>query len=530
MPRAPIASLARQLRRHRALTRILIAGLPLALAVAVSAGGAAQAGLTTVQLPPPSILPVNVGVGIVTNHSVTVDFATAMDRASVEAGLTIAPAIPLRLQWSEDGRRLTLTPRALWSTDARYSLVVASSARTSTGMKLGLPTRFSFTTQTAPRITDFRLHFVGEPANGAAVHKAETAEATTADATGPPSDTASEVSAGTSLEITFSAAVNRGEVERAFLLSPAMPGIVRWNGATMTFRPIGRFTPDARYAVTLAGVHDLVGNPLAGDASFSFTTVPSAQLVQSAPKAGATGVADTQISLGFSQPVDVAAVGQALRVVDHATGAAVSGSITWNAVHTQLRFVPTRAFAGGHRFDVTLAAGARDADGNPVTASLTFSTRPPPAAPRPRASGSGPAASSTLTGYALNQVNAARAAHGLPPLVLDARISAVSLAHAWDQIRNNYFSHTGSDGSTPQDRLRRAGLSFGWSGENQCYNNNSGRTITGVLNWCHAEFMSEPYPGYANHIGNILGIHYHRVGIGIAVSGAKVVIVWDFVD
>ncbi|MEP6807728.1 MAG: Ig-like domain-containing protein, partial [Chloroflexota bacterium] len=192
MPRAPIASLARQLRRHRALTRILIAGLPLALAVAVSAGGAAQAGLTTVQLPPPSILPVNVGVGIVTNHSVTVDFATAMDRASVEAGLTIAPAIPLRLQWSEDGRRLTLTPRALWSTDARYSLVVASSARTSTGMKLGLPTRFSFTTQTAPRITDFRLHFVGEPANGAAVQKAETAEATIADATGPPSDTASE--------------------------------------------------------------------------------------------------------------------------------------------------------------------------------------------------------------------------------------------------------------------------------------------------------------------------------------------------
>jgi uncharacterized protein YkwD len=40
--------------------------------------------------------------------------------------------------------------------------------------------------------------------------------------------------------------------------------------------------------------------------------------------------------------------------------------------------------------------------------------------------------------------------------------------------------------------------------------------------------MSEPYPGYPNHIGNILSSHYNRVGVGIAQSGSKVIIVWDF--
>jgi hypothetical protein len=56
------------------------------------------------------------------------------------------------------------------------------------------------------------------------------------------------------------------------------------------------------------------------------------------------------------------------------------------------------------------------------------------------------------------------------------------------------------------------------------------RSTTQTLNWCQSEFMSEPYPGYANHIGNILSTHYTRVGIGIAIQGSKVIIVWDFTD
>ena len=90
--RAPFASLSYQLRRHRAIARALIAALSLAVAAAVSAGGAAQAGLTTILPVPTSILPVGIGVGIGTGQAVTMTFAQPMDAASVEAALTLAPS------------------------------------------------------------------------------------------------------------------------------------------------------------------------------------------------------------------------------------------------------------------------------------------------------------------------------------------------------------------------------------------------------------------------------------------------------
>ena len=518
--RAPVASFSTQLRRHRAITRTAIAALALGLAAAASAGGAAQAGLTSILPPPQSILPAVIGEGINTYQAVTLTFAYPMDRTSVEDALVIAPAHPAELLWGDDGRTLKVVPQGLWSTDRRYAVVVAASARSTAGALLGAPARFSFTTQAAPRIDEFGLHYVAEPEGGAAALRAAAA-----DVAGPPPDTASGVSAKTSIRLTFSSAMRRGEVERAFLLSPAVPGDFTWSGSTVIFSPTERLVPGARYAVSLNGVHDLDGNPLAGDASFSFTTRAGAQLVQSTPKADATRVSDKEIVLWFSQPMDPASVAAALRIGDRTTGAALSGATSWNASHTQLRFTPARALPAGHRFDVSLADGSVDADGNPVVASLTFTTK---AAARPAAPH--PAASSTLTGYALNQVNAARAAYGLGPLVLDSAISAVSLAHAWDQIIYNYFSHNSRDGSTHQDRLRAAGISFGWSGENMCYSYNGSRSTSGTLDWCHSQFMSEPYPGVANHIGNILGTHYTRIGIGIAVSGAKVIIVWDFAD
>ncbi|MEX0710201.1 MAG: Ig-like domain-containing protein [Chloroflexota bacterium] len=490
----------------------------MALAAAVSAGGGAQAGFDAVLPAPPSILPVNIGVGVASSDAVRVTFSEPMDRDSVESALTIAPAHTVVLRWSDDSRSAFVDPRGLWSTDRRYALVVAPTARTAGGALLGGHARFSFTTATAPRITDFGVRFVAEPVGGAAALEPGSMEPA-----GPPPDTASSVSAETSISITFSAPMNRIEVERAFVLSPSVPGIFRWTGTTLTFQPIERLESDARYTVTLIGAHDRAGNALDGDAAFSFTTRPGAQLVQTTPATGATGVRDGEIVLWFSQPMDPSSV--LLAVSDN--GAAVGGTVAWNATATQLRFTPSRAFAAGHRFDVGLAAGAIDADGNAVTAALSFTTRPAP--PR-RVSIPATPPAPTLTGYALNQINAARAAYGLPALRLDNAISSVAQAHAADLMANNYFSHTNLQGMNTADRLRAAGIVFGWSGENLCMNNGSGRTTTEMLAWCHSQFMSEPYPGYANHIGNILHAHYTRVGVGIAIVGAKTIIVWDFAD
>jgi len=243
--------------------------------------------------------------------------------------------------------------------------------------------------------------------------------------------------------------------------------------------------------------------------------------------------------MSFSQPMDRTATTRALRIVDTATGAAVSGKVTWDATSTRVAFTPNQPFAAGTTFSVTLAKGARDADGNAISANWSFSTKVAPATfaqplAQPGARVSAPsippaAPATSLAGYALNQVNAARAAYGFPPLVLDAGLSAAASSHAMDQAVNNYFSHTGRDGSSRETRLARAGVSWDWwTGENQCYL--VGQSQQATLNWCHQQFMAEPYPGYWNHINNILNPNARRMGVGIAQVGGKIVIVWDFAD
>ncbi len=378
--RLPIATLSALMHRHPALTRATAAGLILALAAGISLGGAAQASLTAVLPAPPSILPLNIGIGIGTRDPVTLSFAQAMDPASVEAALTVTPAHPFRAAWSQDGRSLQLRPASLWRTDARYALTIGSTARTASGALLGGPARFSFTTQTAPRVREFSVTSAAAPPVPSAAMDPAGDDPAGAVAI------ASGVSSGTAIRIIFNSAVDRGEVEAGFLLSPAVPGVFTWAGTAMTYSPIERLAPDARYAVSLTGVHDLAGNPLAGDTSFSFTTRAASQLLRSTPAAGATRVTNRELVLWFSQSVDSGSVGQALRVRDRTSGKTLTGSIVWNAAATQLRFTPTRAFAAGHRIDVSLADGAVDADGNAVTASLTFTTRASAhATPRSRA-------------------------------------------------------------------------------------------------------------------------------------------------
>ncbi len=227
--------------------------------------------------------------------------------------------------------------------------------------------------------------------------------------------------------------------------------------------------------------------------------------------------------------MDAGLTGSALKVNDKTTGKPVPGKVSWNEAGTQLTFTPTPGLSKGHTIVVSLATGAVDTDGNAVGGSWSFRTKPPAAAPvvrRTTTLASGPAAPADQIAYALWQINQSRAAYGFAPLRLDSAISAVAAGHAWDMINYGYFSHTGRDGSTVSTRLRAAGISFSWSGENMCYV--SGQSLRATLQWCHSTFMSEPYPGYANHIGNILSSHYTRVGIAIAQSGPKIIIVWDF--
>jgi uncharacterized protein YkwD len=556
----PFASLGKLLSRHRAITRVSLAAISFTVIAAFSQQPTAQAGPQATPVTPESLLPQSVGIAVDTQAPITISFEAPMDPASVESAFELLPAQPIELSWNDAHTVLTVAPDGQWRTDERYLVVVGSESSTSLGSQLRAAQSFAFTTLTAPAVTDFQVHLAGPDRAGAkaeaaakeitvrsSVMAADTGARTDGDAIGhpigagatsqPPTDTPTRVSSATSISIDFSVPMDRNDVEGRFAISPKIKGSLTWKRGSLVFTPRERLQPGTRYTISLIGAHDLTGNALGGTGNFSFIVQSSAQLTKTTPTANATGVEPASVSMWFSHRMDRHATNKALRVTDTVTGTTVAGKAAWNRKSTRVTFTPDQPLAAGHAFEVSLGKGGRDADGNPVKANWTFSTKAPlfVAAQAARTTVSTrsvaiPAAApaTSLAGYALNQVNAARAAYGFAPVVLDASISAVASSHAMDQAVNGYFSHVGLDGSTRETRLRRGGVSFGWSGENQCYL--VGRSQQATLNWCHAQFMAEPYPGQWNHIANVLNPNARRMGVGIAQVGSKIVIVWDYAD
>jgi uncharacterized protein YkwD len=548
-PSALFESLGTLLSSHRAVTRVSLAALSFTLIVAFTQQSAPtiQAGPQPEPLVPESLLPQSVGVAIASDDSITIPFDAAVDPDAVEAALQVLPAQKFRTSWNEDGTELTISPERLWRTDERYLVVVAGGAIDPEAGRADGPRRYSFTTQTAPAVTDFQARLAGPPADAAATEPAaealavEAADATSeARGTQPPDRTAQDVSATSEITVSFSAPMDETDVEDHFVISPAIEGDLSWKDGNLVFAPTGRLEPGSRYTISLIGSHDRVGNPIGGKANFSFVVQPGAQVTKTQPETDATDVEPATVEMWFSQPMDVDATNDAFALTDTATGALVGGLLNWNEAGTQLIYTPDQPFVGGRTFEVTIGEDARDADGNAVSASWSFTTKAAPVvaversttttrsapAPAPRPITVAPATS--LAGHALNQVNAARAAYGFAPVVLDANVSAAAAAHAWDQANNNYFSHYSLDGRSREDRLRAAGVSFSWSGENQCYH--IGMSQQATLDWCHAQFMAEPYPGHWNHIANILNPNARRMGVGIATVGGKTIITWNFTD
>jgi uncharacterized protein YkwD len=56
--------------------------------------------------------------------------------------------------------------------------------------------------------------------------------------------------------------------------------------------------------------------------------------------------------------------------------------------------------------------------------------------------------------------------HATTTVVWNNQLESAAVAHAADMYKNNYFSHTGSDNSTPGDRIRNAGYNWTAYGEN----------------------------------------------------------------
>jgi uncharacterized protein YkwD len=110
-----------------------------------------------------------------------------------------------------------------------------------------------------------------------------------------------------------------------------------------------------------------------------------------------------------------------------------------------------------------------------------------------------------------------RGAASLPRLRVDPKLSRIAAAHAQDMARRRYFSHVSPEGVDPFTRMRRAGYSFRFAGENIGIGANVARAQNVIAT-------------DTSHRDIILRPQYRRVGIGVARGPSGVIVVEDFSD
>ncbi|MGW3008727.1 CAP domain-containing protein [Streptomyces sp. NPDC001219] len=121
-----------------------------------------------------------------------------------------------------------------------------------------------------------------------------------------------------------------------------------------------------------------------------------------------------------------------------------------------------------------------------------------PSASKPAAKASG------ATARVVELVNSERRKAGCSPLTVNAKLTKAAQDHSKDMADHRNMSHTGSNGSNPEDRITRAGYNWSSYGENVAYGYSTPESV--MKGW-----MSSP-----GHKRNILDCSFKEIGVGHA--------------
>jgi uncharacterized protein YkwD len=114
---------------------------------------------------------------------------------------------------------------------------------------------------------------------------------------------------------------------------------------------------------------------------------------------------------------------------------------------------------------------------------------------------------SSLEVGVLQQLNAIRAAHGLPPLKLSTRLEAASAQHSREMGTDGYFDHSSFDGTAFWRRIShwygQSGFGYWSVGENLLWSTPTVEPAAALQQW-----MASP-----EHRANILSRRWREVGV-----------------
>jgi hypothetical protein len=514
------------LARRSIATRIAMA-LGVGSLVAVGAFGLVTPKSTVATPPLPAIVPLTntaftstIAAGTGLDAPVTITFSAPMDQTSVAASLSVEPAVSVELSWDATGTRLTITPTHSWAPATYHTITVRPGAMGASGRPMAVPARAVFLTRSA---TIGRI------------------EAT--------SMAGAEALVSTAFRISFDQPVAMSAVRSALKFVPALSGELEVaqapvGSSAFVFTPSTPLAPATAYTVSLVGLEDAAGSPLAVSPTLAVSTGAAPRVVRFRPLHGTTNVDQAAaLSVRFTQPMDRKSTKAAFTA--SIGGKAIAGAVSFAENDTVLIFKPAALLPYGAMIEMVVNDTAYSAAGARIDAlssvRITIEAKPV-AASRTSSSGyTGGAVGGGSWGavetFYLGIMNCTRTGgwvtssgtcsspggRSVAPLKLDSGIStSVSRPYAKRLATSGQCSHF--IGGNPGDRLRAAGYtSYIWAENLGCRSGDPKKAVLGS----HLYFQSEKsYLG--GHYVNMMNAKYDRVGIGVWVYSGRVRLVVDF--
>ncbi|MHC1681165.1 MAG: Ig-like domain-containing protein [Methanomassiliicoccales archaeon] len=301
--------------------------------------------------------PSNGALDVSIGTTVQVTFSEAMDTTSVESAFSLVGigSVTGTFAWSVGDTVMTFTPSSALSYNTEYTVTIGTGAKDLAGNGLAAAFTSSFVIEDEPDTTAPTVVTV-DPSNGAL-----------------------DVSIGTTVQVTFSEAMDTTSVESAFSLVGigSVTGTFAWSvgDTVMTFTPSSALSYNTEYTVTIGtGAKDLAGNGLAAAFTSSFviedepdTTAPTVVTVD--PSNGALDVSiGTTVQVTFSEAMDTTSVESAFSLVGIGS---VTGTFAWSVGDTVMTFTPSSALSYNTEYTVTIGTGAKDLAGNGLAAAFT---------------------------------------------------------------------------------------------------------------------------------------------------------------
>lgn len=319
-----------------------------------------------------SVAPSNGAADVSVSTSVSIKFSEALDPASVSSSSIVVTRaggnVSGAINYDAASSTVTFVPTSALQNDVLYTLTVSTAVRDVAGNSLAFAFSSTFRTSAAPPAVDVIAPTVlsSTPANGSV-----------------------NVAANTQLRVSFSEPINPSTINGStiFLSGPSgiVSGTVSYDNSTLsaTFVPAATLQNNANYTlVATTGVQDLAGNALAAQFTAAFTTIAvlpgpdttPPTVTSTIPANGATNVSVlTAIRVTFSEPMTASTI-DATTMTLSVAGIPIGGSVSYDAASRTASFAPAAGLLAENRtYTVTITTGVRDAAGNPMASTFSFS-------------------------------------------------------------------------------------------------------------------------------------------------------------